>query len=212
MLTPARIVSALKSQLKQRGITYRSVAARLGLSESAVKNMFATGNMSLKRLDELCAVLELDIGALVNIAEVQEPKIDELSAEHEAELVSDVRLLLMLYCALNYWTFDDIQKKYEISSSDGDKLLRRLDKMGLVDLQTGNRVRLLVSNNFRWRRNGAIERYFRSQVQAEFFDDDFIGDGAIRVVKNGMLSTKSRLQLAERLQAVADQFDDGTPR
>jgi DNA-binding Xre family transcriptional regulator len=83
MTTSARIIDTLKRQLKARGITYKNLAVELHRSESAVKHMFSTGNFSLKRLDEICAVLELDIGDLVNISESQQPKIEQLSAEYE---------------------------------------------------------------------------------------------------------------------------------
>ena len=62
MTSSARIIDTLKRELKVRGFTYRALADRLGLSESAIKHMFSTGNFSLRRLDEVCAVLELDIG------------------------------------------------------------------------------------------------------------------------------------------------------
>ena len=210
MITPSSIVETLKQQLKLRGITYRALAGRLDLSESAVKNMFAGGNFSLRRLDQLCEVLELDIGGLVNIVESREQKLDELPADLEHELVDDYRLLLVVYCLVNYWTLEEILERYRITPEDGEKLLRRLDRMQLIDLQPGNRIRLLISNNFRWRKNGAIEKFFRSQVQAEFFDDDFGGEGAVRIVKNGMLSKTSQLQLGERMQAIGDHFDDAT--
>ena len=210
MTTSSKVVNTLKRQLKLRGITYKTLAGRLELSESAVKHMFSTGNLSLKRLDQLCSVLELDIGELVNIAETDEPKIAQLSADLEAELVADIRLLLVVYCLVNYWTFDEILERYAISQTEGIKLLRRLDRMKLIDLQPGDRVRMLITNNFGWQRNGPIERFFRSQVQAEFLNNSFSDEGAIRIVKNGMLSKKGQLQLTERLRAIGDLFDDET--
>jgi DNA-binding Xre family transcriptional regulator len=208
MTNSTKIVNTLKQQLKHRGITYKALARQIKLSESAVKHMFSTGNLSIKRLDELCAILELDIGELVNIAEFQEARIEELSADLEHELVADIRLLLVAYCLINYWTFDEILERYSISRDDGIKLLNKLDRMMLIDLQPGNRVRLLISNNFSWRKNGAIEKFFRGQVQAEFFDSSFSDEGAIRIVKNGVLSKKGQVQLADRLQAFGEQFDD----
>ena len=89
MSTSARLIDTLKRQLKARGITYKMLAERLGLSESAVKHMFSTGNFSLRRLDEVCAVLELDIGDLVDISDTHEQKIEQLSEEHELEIMSD---------------------------------------------------------------------------------------------------------------------------
>jgi len=210
MSNSTRIVDALKRQLKLRGITYKRLAEQLGLSESAVKHMFSTGNFSLRRLDELCAVLECDFGELVSMSESHEPKIEQLSAEHEEEIVADSRLLLVAYCLINYWTFDEIIKRYDISPAAGIKYLRQLDRMKIIDLLPGDRVRLLVANNFSWRKNGAIEKFFRKRVQTEFFSHDFQDDASVRIVKNGMLSRKGQIQLIEKLKAIGELFDDAT--
>ena len=210
MATSARIIATLKRELKARGFTYRALAAELGLSESAIKHMFSTGNFSLRRLDEVCAVLELDIGDLVDITESREQKIEQLSEEQELEIMSDMRLLLVAYCLLNYWTFDEIIARYDITPEQGLKYLRRLDRMKFIELQPGDRVRLLLANNFSWRKNGAIEKFFRGRVQKEFFSHDFQDTESIRIVKNGMLTRKSVLRLIEKLKATGDLFDDTT--
>ena len=210
MSTSARLIDTLKRQLKARDMTYKELAGRLGLSESAVKHMFSTGNFSLRRLDEVCAVLETDIGELVDISDSHEDKIEQLSEEQELEIMSDMRLLLVAYCLLNYWTFDEIVARYDISPEQGLKYLRRLDRMKFIDLQPGDRVRLLLANNFSWRKNGAIEKFFRSRVQNEFFGHHFQDDDSIRIVKNGMLTRKAVLQLIDKLKATGDLFDDAT--
>ena len=210
MTSSARIIDTLKRELKVRGITYRALAAKLELSESAVKHMFSTGNFSLRRLDEICDVLELGFGDLVDISESQEQKIEQLTAEQELEIMSDMRLLLVAYCLLNYWTFDEIIARYDISPEQGLRYLRKLDRMKFIELQPGDRVRLLLANNFSWRRGGAIEKFFRSRVQSEFFSHDFRDDESVRIVKNGMLTRKSLLQLIEKLRATGDLFDDTT--
>ena len=210
MTTSARIIDTLKRELKVRGITYRALAARLGLSESAVKHMFSTGNFSLRRLDEICEVLELGIGDLVDISESQDQRIEQLSEEQELEIMSDMRLLLVAYCLLNYWKFDEIIARYDITPEQGLKYLRKLDRMKFIELQPGDRVRLLLANNFSWRKNGAIEKFFRSRVQKEFFSHDFQDDESVRIVKNGMLTRNSVLRLIEKLKATGDLFDDTT--
>ena len=210
MTTSARIIDTVKRELKARGMTYKTLAGELDLSESAVKHMFSTGNFSLRRLDDICAVLELGIGDLVDISESQEPKIEALSEEQEMEIMSDMRLLLVAYCLLNYWSFDEIIERYDITPQQGVKYLRKLDRMGFIDLQPGDRVRLLLANNFSWRKNGAIERFFRSRVQDEFFSHDFQDDESFRIVKNGMLTRRSMLQIVDKLRATGDLFDDTT--
>ena len=191
-------------------MTYRDLAARLDLSESAIKHMFSTGNFSLKRLDEVCEALELDFGDLVSLSEAQETRIEQLSPEYEEEIVSDIKLLLITYCLVNYWSFEEIIERYDISRAEGLKYLRRLDRMNIIELQPGDRVRLLIANNFAWRKNGAFEKFFTSRVQTDFFDHDFSADGAIRIAKNGMLSLRSQAQLKEKLKAISELFDDAT--
>ena len=210
MTNSSRLIDALKRQLKMHSMTYKGLAERLDLSESAVKYMFSTGNVSLRRLDEICAVLEIDLGDLVALSEAQQPKIEQLSAENEREIVDDDRLLLLTYCLINYWSFDEIVERYDITPELGKKFLRKLDRMKVIELQPGDRVRLLVANNFRWRKNGAIEAFFRKRVQHEFFSHDFQDETSVRIVKNGMLSRKSQIQLIQKLNAVGDLFDDTT--
>ncbi len=191
-------------------MTYRDLAERLELSESAVKHMFSTANFSLKRLDELCEVLELDFGQLVSLSEAQEQRIERLPAEFEEEICSDIRFLLITYCLINYWTFEEVIERYDIDRADAWRYLRRLDQMKIVEVLPGDRVRLLIANNFAWRKNGAMERFFNERVQRDFFQHDFTVDGSIRIAKNGMLSKKAQGQLREKLKAIGDLFDEVT--
>jgi DNA-binding Xre family transcriptional regulator len=208
LTSSARLIDALKRELRARGITYRALAGQLGLSESAIKHMFSSGNFSLRRLDEVCDVLELDIGDLVNISEAHKHRIEQLSEEQEREIMSDMRLLLVAYCLLNYWTFEEIIARYDITPEQGVRYLRKLDRMKFIELQPGDRVRLLLAPNFGWRENGPIERFFRSRVQTEFFSHHFQDDESLRIVKNGMITRKSMLQFIEKLEATGDLFDD----
>ena len=191
-------------------MTYRDLAGRLDLSESAVKHMFSTANFSLKRLDEVCEVLEIDLGELVGQSETQEPRIEKLPAEYEEEIVADGRFLLIAYCLVNHWKLEEILERYDIARGDAFRYLRRLDRMKIVEVLPGDRVRLLIANNFAWRKNGAIERFFNERVQTDFFRHSFASDGAIRIAKNGMLSAKAQAQLREKLKAIGELFDDTT--
>ncbi|MGH1539984.1 MAG: helix-turn-helix domain-containing protein [Arenicella sp.] len=208
MARSLKLIKTLKKQLRAEGITYRELAKRLQLSESAIKHMFASNNLSLKRMDAICEQLGLELSDLVLIAESDTPKIAQLSLEHEKELVNDMKLLLVAYCVVNYWTLDDIIGKYALSKTECIVYLARLDKMKMIELHANNHVRLLISTNFAWHRNGPIERFFRQQVQTQFFSSDFSGSGELRLVKNGDISLKSRQQLTERLLAAGELFEE----
>ncbi|MEM6638925.1 MAG: helix-turn-helix transcriptional regulator [Pseudomonadota bacterium] len=208
MLNSARLVATLKRELRARALTYRDLAGLLDLSESAVKHMFSTANFSLRRLDSVCDALGLDIGELVALSEAHAPRLERLPAEFEDEIVGDIRFLLITYCLVNHWTFDEIVARYRIERAEGFRYLRRLDQMKIIEVLPGDRVRLLIASNFAWRKNGAMERFFNQRVQTDFFKHDFTADGSLRIAKNGMLSKKAQHQLADKLRAIGELFDD----
>ncbi len=208
MARSVRLLTVLKKQLKQQGITYKKLAAELELTESAIKQMFGSDNMSLKRMDAICEILNIDISDLVQLCEDQESKIELLTKEQEAILVGDEKLLLVAYCVVNHWTFDEIITRYALSETDCIKQLARLDKMKLIELLPGNRIKALIAPNFAWQPNGPIEHYFRTEVQGAFFDSNFDEAGCLRLVKNGDISLTARKQLVERLKVIGQAFDD----
>jgi len=208
MAHSTRLISELKNQLKRNGITYRELAHELDLSESAIKQMFSSGNMTLTRLDRICEILGLDFGALVQLTEEAGKQLQSLSVDQEAELVGDIKLLLVAYCLVNHWTFADILERYELTEVEGIRYLARLDRMKLIELLPGNRVKPLISSNFNWQPNGPIEQYFQKEVQGHFFHANFNEEGSLRLVKNGDISIVSRQQLLERLHSVGQLFED----
>jgi len=69
MARSKQLIDAIKVELKRHSITYRTLAKRLRVSESTVKQMFANGNFSLARLDAICEILDTDIYALMEISD-----------------------------------------------------------------------------------------------------------------------------------------------
>jgi len=208
MARSKQIIDAVKVTLKQQGVTYRVLAEKLEVSESTVKQMFANGNFSLSRLDAICELLDVDLNALLELSESLEDRVTSISLEQEQALIADPKLLVVAYCLVNHWKVDEIVARYEIGDTEIITLLSRLDKMRLIELQPNNRVRLLMANNFSWHTNGPIEKYFRSTIQTEFFNTSFEEDGALRVIKNGVLTSKGQADLRNRLKMLDSLFDE----
>ena len=208
MARSKKLIKILKKELRSKGITYKQIAESLNLSEASIKNMFAKSHFSLERIDSICELLEIELSDLANMAENDMSTISHLSLENERELVSDMHLLLVAYCIMNYWTLHDIIQQYDISETECIAHLVKLDKMKMIELQVNNRVRLLISANFSWHINGPIERFFRQQVQSQFFNADFSGEGELRLVNNGNIGLQSRKKLVERLSSIGDYFEE----
>lgn len=208
MARSIKLVQVLKKQLRAKGVTYKHLASLLELSESSIKHMFAHSSISLHRLDVICEHLGIELSDLAAMAEEDVASLMQLPLEHEKELVNDMRLLLVAYCVMNYWTIEDMTQMYTLNETECIQYLSKLDRMKMIELQTNNRVRLLISQNFEWHINGPIERFFRQQVQSQFFNSDFSNLGEMRLVKNGNLSLASRKQIVERLAALGELFEE----
>lgn len=202
------IIDTLKLELRAQGINYRQLAEKLELSESTIKHMFSSKNFSLKRMDMICELLDLELSDLVSQYEARTPKMEQLSSEHEKQLVSDIPLLLVAYCVTNQWSVTDILNRYNLSEPDCIRCLVQLDRMKMIELLPENKFKLLISNNFTWHRNGPIEQFFRREAQDRFLSGSFTGDDATRVIKLGDLSDKSILQLIDRINSVGELYDD----
>jgi transcriptional regulator with XRE-family HTH domain len=201
------LINTLKAELRRQGITYAEVARQLGVSESTIKRQLASGQVSLQRLAELCAVADLEIADLSDLARDRRRDVEQLGEAQEMALVDDPKLLLMAFLLLNDWRVDQIVAEYSVDELEAVRLLARLDRLKVIDLMPGNRPRMRLSRRFAWRRNGPIQRFFERQVQDEFFSSRFDRPHELRLVLNGMLSEQSIELLHQRFRRLAEEFE-----
>src|SRR5258706_5293354 len=154
------LIDALKRALRARGMTYADLAPKPGLSEASVKRVFSRRTLTLARLLEICAVLELDLAELAKLARVAADAKRELSEVQEAALAADPKLLLVFHLLLAGWRVPAIRERYELSAQECERALLRLARLNLIEVGARERVRLRVPRGFSWRRDGPMrERY-----------------------------------------------------
>ena len=210
MVQSKRIVEALKLALRTRGVSYAQVARGLALSESSVKRLFSTGAFSLHRLEAVCDLAGLDLLELARQADARRYRMPALTVDQERELVGDPALLLVAVCALNRWPFERILERYRFDPPRLVALLARLDRMGLIELLPGNRIRLRIARNFAWLPDGPIHRFFVDRLQSEFLAGAFEPERDVHRVAWGMLSAESATTLRTRIATLSDAFDELT--
>ena len=206
MAETTHIVSTLKRALKSHGLTYREVSQTLSISESSVKRLFSDKDFSLKRLDQICQLMDMEISDLLQQMEQEAHLISQLSLEQETLLVGDLKLLLVAVCVTNRWAFGEILATYSLTEHELIKLLATLDKLKLIELQPNNRVKLLMSADFSWIQNGPINQFFESQVQSDFLKSRFNGPGELRLFASGMLSRASNAILLRRMEKLIQEY------
>lgn len=200
------IVRVVKQALKTKGLTYADVAKALDLSEASVKRLFSEENFSLQRLDAICDLLGMEICDLAKMVEEQSEKAKELTQDQEKALVAKPKLLLVFYLLLNDYPLKHIVEKYTIDEHESILLAAELDRMGLIELLPGNRVRLKVSRHLTWRKDGLIRRFFDHRVRSEFLHAPFDRDGEALKFVSGVLSPASIKVMQRKIDLLAQEF------
>ena len=208
MTQSTALIDTLKQALKLNRLTYNDVAGRLGMSTANVKRMFASRRITLERLEEICQLMDMDLTDLVQMYDESRQRISQLSEEQERDLVKNEKLLLVAVAVRNHLTFDEILAKYLIKESECIKALAALDRLKIIDLLPGNRIKLRIDENFRWLPNGPIEHFFERQIQGHFLKAGFKGEDEQRLFLFGVLGEASAEVLNKKIQALAKEFAD----
>ncbi len=206
MSEASQLIATLKKHLKSQGKTYRDVAQALDLSEPSVKRLFASGRFTVDRLVQVANLLGYTLAELSREAQTAQPRLSMLTEAQERELVSDTRLLIVTVCVLNQWEMADIVGYYRIEQPECIKYLLHLDRLRIIDLLPGNRIRLNVVRDFDWLPNGPIKQYFKKHAGPDFLDDDFSHELETMVFVNGMLTDQAAAQMREELQRLRKRF------
>ncbi|WP_423383011.1 helix-turn-helix domain-containing protein [Burkholderia sp. LMG 32019] len=206
MSESTQLIETLKRQLRARRLTYRDVAQALRMSEPGVKRLFSKGRFTIDRLEQICGLLGFTLAELVQESASAVPQLRVLDSAQEAQLVSNERLLLVAVCALNHWSVDDIVSRYRVTRAECLKLLLRLDRMGLIALLPGDRIRLLISRDFDWIPGGPIRQYFMAHGLGDFLESTFAGAGETLEFAQGMLTETARAELELELRRLRSRF------
>ncbi len=209
MAQTAQLINTLKRMLKSHGINYADVAVQLSLSQASVKRLFSEQSFSLERLDKVCQMMEVEISDLV--AEMNAHSrvmVSELSLEQEQEIADDVALLLVTVCILNRWTMPQLMEHFRLSEHQCIQRLAVLDRLKLIELLPGNKIKLRIAPNFKWLDNGPIQQFFQQKIAADFFDSHFTKQQEKLIVINGMLSREGMAIFHRKLTQLAREFDE----
>ena len=201
-----QITIALKKHLKQKGITYAQLAAHLALSEASVKRLFSESSFTVKRLESICQLLELDFYELAKLARGQSELSAELSEAQEAALAANPKLLSVFYLLLNHWQPDEVSQQFEIGAAELVKLLAQLDHLRLIELHPNNRVKLLTHTTLQWRAGGPIRKQYQAQVMEEFLQGEFKTAGESLRFETRELSAASLAVLQRKLTRLAQEY------
>jgi transcriptional regulator with XRE-family HTH domain len=201
-----QLVSTFKRRLKIQGMTYRDLAQALGISEASVKRMLASGRVSLERMVDISHLLGFTLAELAHEAAVSERRLHTLTETQEKDLAADIRLLLVAVCVLNQWEIEDIIGTYTLSETECIQCLVKLDRLRLIQLLPGDRIRLNVARDFDWRAKGPIRSFFQSQGLNDFLHSDFVRADETMAFSHAMLTESAAAKMLGELRKLRQKF------
>jgi hypothetical protein len=198
-----QIVTELKRALRSSGHTYAHVAQKLDLSVASVKRLFSREDLSLARIDAICELIGLGLIEILDRARERAAPATQLTLAQESEIVSDLRLLFMTWLVLIRTPFEEMVHSYRFTEREALKYLIRLDRLKVIELQPGNRVRLLVSRHFSWRAGGPVQKYIDQKLLREFFASHFTEPTEEFFFHGGRVSQDALARMKRALQGAA---------
>ena len=201
-------VDALKKTLRSRGLTYRELARKLGLSEPTIKRMFSRGMFTLARIEQILRVLDLDLYEVARMGRMRAAGPLELTLEQENALARDERLLSVFWLVLNEWTFAEILEAYAVTRPELTLAFARLARVRLIDWGPGERARLVVGRDFRWRAAGPVKKAYGNRVMQELLKGRFEGGAELLRFEARDISEESAAVVRRRLERLAAEFNE----
>lgn len=195
-----QLVATIKRELKAQALTYKDVGRALKLSEASVKRVFASERFTVTRLAQVSQLLGFTLAELLRESTSSLPPLDILTREQETQLVADDSLLLVAVCSLNHWTLTDITNIYALTKTEVVKQLRILDRMGIIELLPGDRIRRRAKRDFDWIPDGPIRTYFSKQGLPDFLKGPFANDDESLDFAHGMLTPAAQAELKLELR------------
>lgn len=210
MSQTTQLLNTLKKCLKSKAITYRQLADELKLSEASIKRLFSEKSFSLKRLEEICNVLDLNFYDLAKISVDAETGPSMLTVEQERVLSENSKLFVFFYLLLNGRKPDSIVTDYKISEKESLQFLLKLDKLKLIELYPGNSVRLLTQKNIVWRKGGPIRAKYENQIKEEFLNAPFDSSEERLRFETGKLSDGSQSVMLKKIDRLFKEYNELT--
>lgn len=178
------LLSATKRSLRAQGISYATVASRLGLSVPTVKRALNGGDISLERLLAIAALAKTSLPELVDDAGLRGKAITFFTAEQDALFVRHPHLYGYFLELARGETPARIQKRHGLRRETTKKALSLLRRAGLVRETSTGAVHVAIAQPFGFSResrylagwSAELTKELSAQVFAKFHSpkDDMV--------------------------------------
>lgn len=200
----AAILSELRRELKGRGIRVAQLARELGAAEPTIWRWLRGEGLTLDRLDQICAVANIDLRDL--LAAGEDDRQDHFTLAQERVLAADRGLALVFFAILHGAQRRDLEQEFGLPEERLESLLDRLKQLGLIEAPPRRRMRPRVRRSIRWRRGGPLSVAFERNVKPLFLSMDFGSPDARYISDMVRMSETGRQRIHALFEALRDDI------
>ncbi|WP_311269501.1 hypothetical protein [Sphingobium sp. WCS2017Hpa-17] len=198
--------TVLKQQIRLRGMRYRDIAEQLGVSVMTVKRYLNSERLPIEIIEDIGLCMGLSLLEIAEIAKADDGRDAlDLELQQEHALASDNALALMRLLLYSGMSVPDIMSEYAIDEPTVISLLTRLDRLKLIELLPGNRVRIRGTHHVEWRPGGPIRHTIEHNIRHHFVQMDFANTEQFFGYESVRLSKASMRQLEEHMRQLVRQ-------
>ena len=198
----ALIQRAIKNLLKKQRQTYRDLAKGLGVSEPTIKRLMSRGDFTLDRLEQVARWFGFNLFELIAIARQQEIQPFRFSEKHESILAKNPKALYLALLFGAGFSVHEVKKRARLQETEFRQALGVLDRLDLIHLLEGDRVRSIARGPFQSIPNGKLARAYRPgfiKKAAQLVDSSNPKEPPGQISFETYLSAESLLKLQEDL-------------
>ena len=200
----ATVLSELRRELKARGLRVGRLAEKLDVAEPTVWRWLRGDGLTLDRLDEICAIADIDLRDLLGRAD--DERQEHFTLAQERVLAADRALALVFFVILHGAQRRDIEREFGLPDDRLDAHLDRLKRLGLIDSAPRGRIRPKLRRSVRWRRGGPLSIAFERTVKPLFLSMDFGSPDALYVSDMVPMSESGRARVHALFEALRDDI------
>ncbi|NRA65368.1 MAG: helix-turn-helix transcriptional regulator [Pseudobacteriovorax sp.] len=205
------LTANIKKIVKNRHLTYRQLADKIGISESGLKKILNGQDASFGRLIDICRALAVPLSELLTMEKEWQPHSITFT-EKQQELLLDDELALKVFFLAGYddLCVEGIERYLNLTRTTLYSVLRKLDEVGLVQWLPDDEIKFPRDGIVLWVEQGELVRQIKRNWGEELLNDGIEAEPEDResqmLMKYLKLTDSSHEDLQQALGEVLEEF------
>lgn len=160
----------LKNKAKSKGISQAQLAKKIEVSLPTIKRWFGGGTITIEVLQKLASEIGVSLTEVFSSIEESSTQSFHYTDEQEHFFSNNIEYLAFFDNLLRGYSPTHIQRKFKISENKIVSYLSKLDKLKLIQWLPKNKIKLMVSGEPIWKKDGLLSKKLRKDIFNAFIE------------------------------------------